>query len=279
MNLYTIDTGYFKLDGGAMFGIVPKAIWQKINPADGNNLCTWAMRCLLIEQGDRLILIDTGLGDKQNEKFFSHFEPHGDDSMVKSLAKHGFTPDDVTDVILTHLHFDHCGGAVVRNAAGRLEPLFQKAVYWSDKRHWQWASEPNARERVSFLQENFKPLEASGQVQFAGDGQSIAEGVQVKTVFGHTEAMYLVYIDYKETTLVYMADLIPSSGHLRLPYIMAYDVRPLVTLEEKTRFLQEAFERDYILFFEHDREVACCNLHKTDKGIMLDKALRLEDLV
>lgn len=268
MKLYSINTGYFKLDGGAMFGVVPKSIWNKLNPADDNNLCSWAMRCLLIEDGDRLTLIDNGLGDKQDAKFFSHYYLHGDDTLDKSLAKHGFSKDDITDVILTHLHFDHCGGSIVREG-DQLLPAFKNATYWSNERHWKWATEPNDREKASFLRENILPISESGQLKFAPvtDGTQIINNISLRFVHGHTDAMMLPQISYKGKTVVYMADLLPAAAHIPIPYVMAYDMFPLTTLNEKKSFLSEAVENDYILFFEHDPKIECCNLQVTEKGI------------
>lgn len=277
MTLYTIDTGFFKLDGGAMFGVVPKTLWYKLNPSDDKNLCTWAMRCLLIEQGDRLILVDTGIGNKQSEKFFSHFRPHGDDTIEKSLAKHGFGLADITDVLLTHLHFDHVGGAVTRLANGTLIPTFPNATYWSNEAHWQTATVPNAREKASFLKENFEPIKSNGQLQMLTDGADICEGVHVKFVYGHTEAMMLPHIQYKGKEIIYMADLIPSAGHIRLPYIMAYDMQPLKTLAEKEAYLPQACAAGSILFFEHDRINECCSLKQTERGVTVDQLFKLED--
>ncbi len=286
MQLYTIDTGFFKLDGGAMYGVVPKSIWQKLNPADDNNLCTWALRCLLVQDGNRLILIDTGNGDKQDAKFFSHYYLHGDDTLHSSLAKHGFTPDDITDVFLTHLHFDHCGGAIVR-AGDKLVPAFKNAVYWSNERHWQWATQPNEREKASFLKENILPIQECGQLKFIPVSteasaitpfpSGITENISVIMVSGHTDAMMLPVIKYKGRTIVYMADLLPSVGHIPLPYVMAYDMFPLTTLQEKKSFLKQAVEKDYILFFEHDPEVECCTLQQTEKGIRQKALFRIAD--
>lgn len=275
MNLYTIDTGFFKLDGGAMFGVVPKTIWNKLNPADENNLCRWALRCLLIEDGNRLILVDTGNGNKQDAKFFSHYYLHGEDTLDKSLARHGFHRDQVTDVLLTHLHFDHCGGAIAREG-NKLVPAFKNAVYWSNEHHWKWATEPNEREKASFLPENIFPIRESGQLQFipagepsatGGSPSGITDNLSIITVNGHTEAMMLPKIQYRGRTLVYMADLLPSVAHIPLPYVMAYDMFPLTTLQEKKVFLKEALSGDYILFFEHDPAVECCTLQQTERGI------------
>ena len=278
MQLYTIETGMFKLDGGAMFGVVPKTIWNKLNPADENNLCSWSLRCLLVQEGNRLVLIDNGIGDKQSEKFFSHYYLHGDDTLDKSLAKHGFSKDDITDVILTHLHFDHCGGSIVREG-DKLVPAFRNATFWSNERHWQWATEPNDREKASFLKENILPIKESGQLRFiennAGD---FPDFISVRQVFGHTEAMMLPMMKYKGKTLIYMADLLPSAAHIPLPYVMAYDMFPLTTLNEKKSFLTEAQQNDYILFFEHDPQIECCTLQLTEKGIRQKDTFRLAEM-
>lgn len=267
MQLYSINTGYFKLDGGAMFGVVPKSIWNKLNPADENNMCSWALRCLLIENGDRLTLVDNGMGDKQDAKFFGHYYLHGDDSLDKSLAKHGFTKDDITDVILTHLHFDHCGGSIKREN-DKLVPAFKNATYWSNERHWKWATEPNEREKASFLKDNILPIKESGQLKFIEThAQDFPEGIAIRQVFGHTEAMMLPQVNYKGKTVLFMADLLPSVAHIPLPYVMAYDMFPLTTLNEKKSFLTEAVQNDMVLFFEHDRNTECCTLQQTEKGI------------
>ncbi|KGE15920.1 MBL fold metallo-hydrolase [Sphingobacterium deserti] len=277
MKLYTIDTGFFKLDGGAMFGVVPKSIWQKTNPADARNLCTWATRLLLIEYGNSLILIDTALGDKQDDKFFGHYFRHGDASIDSSLAKLGFHRDDITDVILTHLHFDHCGGAVVRNG-DRLSPAFNNARFWSNEKHWNWATNPNPREKASFLKENIMPLQESGQLNFVPDGQNFSEQIGLRYAYGHTEAMMLPQIEYKGKTILYMADLLPSVGHIPLPYVMSYDVRPLTTMEERQHYWEEIVDKEYILFLEHDPLHPCCTLQRTEKGIRLKDTFTLEDI-
>lgn len=279
MKLHSIETGLFKLDGGAMFGVVPKVIWNRTNPADQNNLCTWAMRCLLIEDGKRLILVDNGIGDKQDAKFLSHYEIHGDDTLDKSLAKIGFSRADITDVFLTHLHFDHCGGSIIREN-DKLVPAFKNATYWSNQQHWDWAVYPNAREKASFLKENILPIQESGQLQFieSVDGISFTNDINIRFAFGHTDAMMLPQIKYKGKTLVYMADLLPSVGHIPLPYIMAYDMFPLKTLNEKANFLKEAQENNYILMLEHDALNECCTLQLTEKGIRLDQTFKLSDL-
>jgi glyoxylase-like metal-dependent hydrolase (beta-lactamase superfamily II) len=279
MNLHTINTGLFKLDGGAMFGVVPKTIWQKSNPADANNMCTWAMRCLLIEDGKRLILIDTGIGDKQNEKFFSHFYLHGDQSISSSLAEKGFGLDDITDVFLTHLHFDHCGGAVKR-MGDQFLPAFKNATYWSNERHWEWAVNPNDREKASFLKENILPIQESGQLKFINEveGTHFSDDFSVRFAFGHTDAMMLPQLTYKEHTVIYAADLLPSAGHIPLPYVMAYDMFPLKTLVEKKSFLEEAVNQKYVLFLEHDPLNECCTVEMTDKGIRLQDTFNLTEL-
>ncbi|MFD1768969.1 MBL fold metallo-hydrolase [Sphingobacterium suaedae] len=277
MKLYTIDTGFFKLDGGAMFGVVPKSIWQKTNPADERNLCTWANRLLLIEDGRQLILIDTAIGDKQDDKFFSHYFLHGDATLDGSLARHGFHRDDVTDVILTHLHFDHCGGAVQR-AGDRLVPAFKNARYWSNEKHWNWAIHPNPREKASFLKENILPLQESGQLHFIPEGQPFSDNIAIRYAHGHTEAMMLPQIKYNGKTILYMADLLPSVGHIPLPYVMSYDIRPLTTMEERQQYWSELVSQEYILFLEHDPVHACCTLQHTEKGIRLKDTFTLAEL-
>ncbi len=280
MKLFTIDTGLFKLDGGAMFGVVPKSIWQKLNPPDEQNLCTWAMRCLLIQDDDRLILIDNGIGYKQDERFLKHYHLHGNDTLEKSLASHGFSKDDITDVFLTHLHFDHCGGSIERLADGMLVPAFKNATFWSNAEHWEWAVNPNAREKASFLKENILPIQESGQLKFieTTDGIPFTDHIQIRFVYGHTDAMMLPQIRYKDKTILYMADLLPSTGHIPIPYVMGYDMFPLTTLNEKKIFLEDALENDYILFFEHDPVNECCTLQQTEKGIRVKDTFKLSDL-
>lgn len=279
MNLHTIDTGFFKLDGGAMFGVVPKSIWQKLNPADENNLCNWALRCLLIEDAGRLILVDTGLGDKQDAKFFSHYYLSGDVTMDGSLAKLGFDRDDITDVFLTHLHFDHVGGAIAREGEN-LVPAFKNATYWSNQQHWDWAVNPNEREKASFLKENILPIQESGQLKFipVEDNVKFTDHIQVKFVYGHTDAMMLPLISYKGREILYTADLLPSVGHIPLPYIMAYDMFPMKTLTEKKIILNEAVEKNYILYLEHDPVNECCTLQMTEKGIRLKETFKLSEV-
>ena len=286
MKAFTINTGYFKLDGGAMFGVVPKSMWNKLNPADENNMCSWALRCLLVEDEGKLILIDNGMGDKQDAKFFGHYYLHGDDTLDKSLAQHGFTKDDITDVFLTHLHFDHCGGSIIRDGE-KLVPAFKNATYWSNEQHWQWATKPNDRERASFLKENILPIKESGQLQFITVTENdigettatpLSKNFSVKTANGHTGAMMLPVIKYNEKTIVYMADLLPSVAHIPLPYVMGYDMFPLTTLNEKKVFLIEALENNYTLFFEHDPVNECCNLQMTEKGVRQKDVFKLSDL-
>lgn len=246
-----------------MFGIVPKRIWAKLNPPDEQNLCTWAMRCLLVETGDRKILIDTGLGDKQDAKFRSHFEPHGKDSLLGSLREKGLAPEDITDVLLTHLHFDHSGGAVKFDETGKLVPTFPNAKYWSNEQHYAWAMKPNAREKASFLQENFVPLQEAGVLHFVPYSDTDSEwlpGISIRLVYGHTEAMMLPILNDGTNTYLYCADVIPSAHHIGMPYVMAYDVRPLLTLEEKARMLNEAADHNYRLIFEHDPKIACATV-------------------
>lgn len=279
MKLHVIHAGNFKLDGGAMFGVVPKSMWQKLNPPDEKNMCTWAMRCLLIEHESRLILIDNGMGDKQDTKFFGHYYQHGEHSLEKSLANAGFSKDDITDVFLTHLHFDHCGGSIVKEG-DQLVPAFKNATYWSNKDHWKWATEPNEREKASFLKENILPIQESGKLKFieTKEGVEFMKDVSLRFVNGHTDRMMLPQINYNGKTIVYVADLLPSAAHIPIPYVMAYDTRPLLTLGEKKSFLQEAFDQKYILFFEHDAEVECCDLVMTDRGIRAGKTFKLSDV-
>lgn len=280
MKIHVLNTGYFKLDGGAMFGVVPKVIWQKSNPPDENNMCSWAMRSLLIEDGNRLMLIDAGIGDKQNEKFFSHFYRYGNDSLQGNLAKLGFHASDVTDVFLTHLHFDHCGGSIEwNNSKSGYRPAFPSATYWSNEKHWLWATEPNPREKASFLAENILPIQASGQLKFIVREHDFMEKVfpnmDILFVDGHTESMMIPHIKYKEKTLVFMADLLPSVGHIPLPYVMGYDTRPLITLKEKALFLENSARENHVLFLEHDSVNECCTLQETEKGARLKETFDL----
>jgi glyoxylase-like metal-dependent hydrolase (beta-lactamase superfamily II) len=284
MQIYPVDTGNFKLDGGAMFGVVPKVIWQRTNPADANNLINMSLRCMLIEDGNRLILIDNGTGDKQSEKFFSYYYPFGDHSLDSSLKKLGFHRDDITDVFLTHLHFDHCGGSIEWNAERTgYRPAFKNAVFWSNENHWQWATEPNAREKASFLKENIRPIEESGQLRHlplpSQDFLSGTElGFDVLFVDGHTEKQMIPHIQYQGKTLVFMADLLPTVGHIPLAYVMGYDVRPLITLDEKAKFLNKAADEGYYLFLEHDYENQICTVKHTEKGVRLDRTFKFEEV-
>jgi glyoxylase-like metal-dependent hydrolase (beta-lactamase superfamily II) len=282
MQLHIIQTGLFKLDGGAMFGVVPKSIWQKTNPADENNMCTWATRCLLIEDGNRLILIDNGMGDKQDEKFFRHYYPHGTYSLQKSLRVVGFSEDDITDVFLTHLHFDHCGGGITWKDRDKKIPktVFPNATYWSNEDHWNWAVEPNAREKASFLRENILPMQDSGQLKFIDlNTKSSFPQFEILYVDGHTDKMMIPQIKYKGNTIVFAADLLPSTGHIPLAYVMGYDTRPLLTLKEKGEFLNRAVDKQFIIFFEHDSVNECCTLKMTEKGVRLDRAFPLSEVL
>lgn len=283
MNLYPIDTGNFKLDGGAMFGVVPKTIWERTNPADSNNMCQWAMRCLLIEDGDRLMLVDTGIGDKQSEKFFSYYYLHGDGDLKTSIEAAGFSLDDVTDVLLTHLHFDHCGGSIAGNIESGYRPVFKNATYWSNERHWKWATEPNDREKASFLKENILPIQESGQLKFINrDGNITKEAfpnIDMLFVDGHTDSQQLPIINYKGKKIVFMADLLPSVGHIPLAYVMGYDTRPLITLGEKKDFLNMAIDEEFVLFLEHDAVNQCCTLKNTEKGVRLDQTFDLKEIL
>jgi len=282
MKLHSIDTGLFKLDGGAMFGVVPKGMWQKLNPPDADNMCTWAMRCLLVEDGNRLVLVDNGIGDKQDEKFRGHFYLHGDDSLEKSLRKLGFSSSDITDVFLTHLHFDHCGGSVQRRPDGTLQTAFANATYWSNEAHWNWATQPNAREKASFLRENILPIQDSGQLKFVdptlGVPDALPQFSDLIFADGHTEKMMVPVLHYKGRTLAYMADLLPSVAHLPLPYVMSYDVRPLTTLSEKEAVLRRAAEENWVLLLEHDPLHEACTVQLTDKGVRLADTLKISDL-
>ena len=275
MRLYAIETGNFKLDGGAMFGVVPKPLWERTNPADENNRIDMAARSLLIEDGERLILVDTGLGNKQSDKFFSHYALWGEHSLARSLNKLGFHNDDITDVVFTHLHFDHCGGAIVRNKKGFYEPAFKNARFWSHKDHWQWAKAPNVREKASFLPENILPIEESGQLNLLDDSKTPL-GFDVLLMDGHTEKQMLPKIEYKGKTIVFSADLIPTAGHLPVPYVMGYDTRPLLSLKEKESFLAEAVEKDFFLFLEHDAHNEMISLKRTEKGVRLAESFTLD---
>lgn len=283
MQIHVLNTGFFKLDGGAMFGVVPKTIWQKTNPADEYNMCTWAMRSLLIEDGNNLILVDTGIGNKQSDKFFSHYSLHGTDSLEGNLNKLGFSKNDITDVFLTHLHFDHCGGSIEWNESkSAYRPTFNNATFWSTQNHWEWATKPNPREKASFLSENILPIEESGQLKFLQrqDNFSINcfQNVDVLFVDGHTESMMIPHIKYKGKTIVFMADLLPSVGHIPLPYVMGYDTRPLITISEKEAFLNRAADEEFILFFEHDSVNECCTVQHTEKGVRLKETFSFSEI-
>ncbi len=284
MKLYPIETGNFKLDGGAMFGVVPKSLWQRTNPADENNMIEMAARALLIEDGDRLILIDTGMGNKQSEKFFGYYYLWGNHSLDASLAKHGFHRNDITDVFMTHLHFDHCGGSIQWNKDRTgYEPAFKNARFWTNKAHWEWATKPNRRERASFLSENILPLEESGQLQHVGlpQGNYLKEsglGFDILFVDGHTDKQMIPHITYKGKTIVFMADLLPTAGHLPIPFVMGYDTRPLITLDEKSDFLNTAADNDFYLFLEHDPNNELITVQHTEKGVRLKDSFTCEEL-
>jgi len=285
MKLYPIESGNFKLDGGAMFGVVPKTLWTRTNPADENNLIDMAARCLLIEDGDRLILIDTGMGEKQSEKFFGYYYRWGEHSIDRSLKKYGFHRDDITDVFMTHLHFDHCGGCIQwnKNRTG-YEPAFKNARFWSNKEHWQWATEPNPREKASFLKENIIPMEQSGKLHFLerDDSERFISneylGFGVLFVDGHTEKQMIPHIVYKGKTIVFVADLLPTAGHIPLPYVMGYDTRPLLTMGEKEVFMNKAADEEYYLFLEHDAHNEIITVKHTEKGVRLDKTFTFNQL-
>ncbi len=284
MKIYPIETGNFKLDGGAMFGVVPKVLWQRTNPADANNLINMSMRCMLIEDGNRLILIDTGLGNKQSDKFFGYYYLFGDFTLDKSLAKLGFHRDDITDVFLTHLHFDHCGGSIEWNKDRTgYEPAFKNAKFWTNKQHWQWATEPNPREKASFLKENIHPMESSGQLNYVTIGKTnyiknSELGFDIFLADGHTEKQMLPHISYKGKTLVFAADLLPTVGHIPLPYVMGYDTRPLLTMDEKKLFLNKAANEEFFLFLEHDYTNELCTVKHTEKGVRLDKTYKFNEV-
>jgi glyoxylase-like metal-dependent hydrolase (beta-lactamase superfamily II) len=284
MNLYPINAGNFKLDGGAMFGVVPKTLWQKTNPADTNNMIDIAARCLLLEDGNRLILIDTGMGNKQSDKFYGYYHLWGDDSLDNSLKKRGFHPDDITDVFMTHLHFDHCGGSIKwnKNRTG-YKPAFKNALFWSNKNHWEWATEPNKREKASFLKENIIPMQESGHLKFtklpeADFLENCELGFDIFFADGHTEKQMIPLIRYKGKTIAFMADLLPTVGHLPLPYVMGYDTRPLLTLSEKGKFLNLAANKNYYLFLEHDAHNEIITVQHTEKGVRLKDIYTTEDI-
>jgi glyoxylase-like metal-dependent hydrolase (beta-lactamase superfamily II) len=279
MELHVINTGNLKLDGGAMFGVVPKVIWSKLYPCDENNLCNWSMRCLLISEGDRRILIDCGIGSKQSEKFFSNYYLNGEDSLEGSLSGAGFSTDDITDVILSHLHFDHAGGAIRWNKDKTdYVPAFANATYHVSRAHWEWAVNPNNREKASFLKENILPIKEKGNLNFIEADTELFPGILVRLFNGHTNGQVIPFIRYKGRTIVYMADLLPSAAHIPLPYVMSFDTRPLLTLDEKEKFLKEAVAGEYILFFEHDLYRECCTVQETEKGIRMKESFPLSTL-
>ena len=279
MELYSIPTGNFKLDGGAMFGVVPKSMWNKVYPSDDNNLIPLAMRCLLVVDGDRKILIDNGIGDKQVEKFFGHYHLYGEDSLEKSLIKVGLKPEDITDIFLTHLHFDHVGGSIKRKSNGNeYEPTFPNAIYRISRPQWEWAINANLREKASFLKENILPIAESGRLQLFDGPTELFPGFRVRIYNGHTMGQAIPFIDYKGTKVVFMADTIPTSAHIPLPYIMSYDIQPLVSLREKEAFLNEAVDEGFVLFFEHDVFSECCTLKRTEKGIRIKSTARLDEI-
>ena len=279
MRIYPIQTGNFKLDGGAMFGVVPKSIWQKTNPADSNNMIEMGMRSLLIEDGNKLILIDTGMGNKQSDKFFGYYYQFGDYSLDTSLASYGFHRDDITDVFLTHLHFDHCGGSIQwnKNQTG-YEPAFKNAKFWSNQEHWNWAIHPNPREKASFLEENILPIQESGQLNFISENSFQQIGFDVLKMDGHTEKQMLPKIFYQGKTIIFMADLLPTIGHIPVPYVMGYDTRPLLTIKEKEAFLSEAADNEYFLFLEHDAYSEICTVQHTNKGVRLKETHKFKDI-
>lgn len=284
MKLYPIEAGNFKLDGGAMFGVVPKSLWHRTNPADNNNLIDIAARCLLVEDGSRLILIDTGMGDKQSDKFYSYYHLWGDDSIDKSLASFGFHRNDITDVFMTHLHFDHCGGTIQYNKDRTvLEPAFKNATFWSNKDHWTWATQPNRREKASFLKENILPMEESGQLKFTSlpDNSVLKNsgfGFDIFFANGHTDKQMIPIINYKGKTICFMADLLPTAGHLPIPFVMGYDTRPLLTLDEKEQFLNLAANNNYYLFLEHDAHNPIITVKQTEKGVRLNEVFACENI-
>jgi glyoxylase-like metal-dependent hydrolase (beta-lactamase superfamily II) len=276
MELFTIETGHFKLDGGAMFGVVPKSIWHKLNPADENNMISLAMRCLLVQDGKRLILIDNGMGSKQDAKFFGYYYLHGNHSLDASLAKYGFSRADITDMVLTHLHFDHCGGSIAYNAdRTKLETAFPNATYWVSEAHWREALAPNPREKASFLKENILPIQESGQLQLLQPGQQFHPEIDLLFTQGHTQSMMHPIVPFKGSKLIYLADVIPTQAHLPTPYVMGYDVRPLDTMKEKTDILNMALENNWVLYFEHDPHLQACTLQQTEKGIRVGEQVSL----
>ncbi len=278
MKLFAIETGNLKLDGGAMFGVVPKVMWNKVYPADENNLCNWAMRCLLIDDGERRILIDNGIGDKQDEKFLKHYYLNGDDTLEKSLAKYGYTPDDITDNILTHLHFDHCGGSIKYDENKNLVPAFKNATYWVSKPQFEWATNPNRREKASFLKENILPIQESGQLKLVEEEGEIIPNIYAKIFNGHTEGQIIPHVNVNGKTIAFMADLLPATVHVPMPWVMSYDTKPLITLKDKERFFKEALGKNVILFFEHDLYNECASIEMTEKGVRVKETFTLFEL-
>lgn len=278
MELHVIETGNLKLDGGAMFGVVPKSIWSNVYPADKNNLCNWAMRCLLVVDGDRKILIDNGVGNKQDEKFLRHYYLNGDDTLEASLKILGFSPDDITDMLITHLHFDHCGGSIIKTGENKFEPTFKNANYWIGKEQWDLAVNPNRREKASFLKDNIYPIKDSGQLKLVDADGELFPNFYIKFFHGHTAGQIIPHIKYNGRTVVFMADLLPSTAHVPMPFIMAYDTRPLLSLKEKEQFFNEVIENDYVLFFEHDLYNECCTLEMTEKGPRVKETFSLANI-
>ncbi|MCP4551386.1 MAG: MBL fold metallo-hydrolase [Bacteroidetes bacterium] len=278
MTLHSIETGNLKLDGGAMFGVIPKSMWQKVYPADENNLCNWSMRCLLVVDKDRKILIDNGIGNKQDEKFLRHYHLNGDNTLEKSLAKLGYNLDDITDMVLTHLHFDHCGGSIKYNENGVLAPTFKNATYWINRLQFEWATRPNRREKASFLKENILPIQESGQLKLIEKEGEFLPNIYAKIFNGHTDGQIIPHIKFNDKTIAFMADLFPSTAHIPMPWVMAYDTKPLITLEDRERFFTEALEEETILFFEHDLYNECCTLQKTEKGVRVKDTFKLSEI-
>ena len=278
MKLFPVHISDFKLDGGAMFGVVPKILWQKKYPCDENNYCNWALRSLLFDNGKQRIMVNNGYGDKQDEKFFSFVHLHGGFGLEGALEKYGYKPKDITDMVISHLHYDHCGGGVKNSSTGTgFEMVFPNATYWVSKQQWEWAKNPNKREATAYLEENILPMQESGQLKFIEDNIELYPGFNIRLYDGHTAGQIIPFISYQGKTVVYMADLIPSSAHINLAWNMSYDVQPLITLIEKEEFLEEAYKNDYILFFEHDAYNECCTIEKTKKGYRVKETFTLEE--
>lgn len=278
MKLFPVHISNFMLDGGAMFGVVPKILWKKQYPCDENNYCSWALRSLVYDNGKQRIMVDNGYGDKQDEKFFSFVHLHGGFGLEGALEKYGYKPEDITDMVISHLHYDHCGGGVKNSTTGTgFEMVFPNATYWVSKQQWEWAMNPNKREATAYLEENILPMQESGQLKFIEENIELYPGFNVRLYNGHTEGQIIPFISYQGKTVVYMADLIPSSAHINLAWNMSYDVQPLITLKEKEQFLKEAYENDYILFLEHDAYNECCTIEKTKKGYRAKETFTLEE--